>query len=67
MLSWEDFDQDETLNNQAEKQHGKTQQKYTQKKNPKIKDPLKEIDLGTKKDITQDKFSKPSQIGITRH
>ena len=50
MLSWEDFDQDETLNNQAENTAGQNSTEIHTKEKPQNQDPLKEIDLGTKKD-----------------
>ena len=50
MLSWEDFDQDETLNNQAENTAGQNSTEIHTKEKTQNQDPLKEIDLGTKKD-----------------
>jgi len=50
MLSWEDFDQDETFNNQAENTAGQNSTEIHAKEKPQNQDPLKEIDLGTKKD-----------------
>ena len=50
MLSWEDFDQDETLNNQAENTAGQNSTEIHTKEKPQNQDPREEIDLGTKKD-----------------
>ena len=50
MLSWEDFDQDETLNKQAENTAGQNSTEIHTKEKPQSQDPLEEIDLGTKKD-----------------
>ena len=50
MLSWEDFDQDETLNNQAENTAGQNSTEIHTKEKTQNQDPLKEIDLGTNKD-----------------
>ena len=50
MLSWEDFDQDETLNKQAENTAGQNSTEIHTNEKPQNQDPRKEIDLGTKKD-----------------
>ena len=50
MLSWEDFDQDETLNKQAENTAGQNSTEIHTKEKPQNQDPREEIDLGTKKD-----------------
>lgn len=50
MLSWEDFDQDETFNNQAKNTAGQNSTEIHTKEKPQNQDPLKEIDLGTNKD-----------------
>ena len=50
MLSWEDFDQDETLNKQAENTAGQNSTEIHTKEKTQNQDPLKEIDLGTNKD-----------------
>lgn len=50
MLSWEDFDQDETFNNQAENTAGQNSTEIHTKEKPQNQDPREEIDLGTKKD-----------------
>ena len=50
MLSWEDFDQDETLNKQAENTAGQNSTEIHTKEKSQNQDPLEEIDLGTKKD-----------------
>ena len=50
MLSWEDFDQDETFNNQAENTAGQNSTKIQTKEKSQNQDPQEEIDLGTKKD-----------------
>ena len=50
MLSWEDFDQDETFNNQAENTAGQNSTEIHTKEKPQNQDPLEEIDLVTKKD-----------------
>ena len=50
MLSWEDFDQDETLNKQAENTAGQNSTEIHTKEKPQNQDPLEEVDLRTKKD-----------------
>ena len=50
MLSWVDFDQDETLNKQAENTAGQNSTEIHTKEKPQNQDPREEIDLGTKKD-----------------
>ena len=50
MLSWEDFDQDETLNKQAENTAGQNSTEIHTKEKPQNQDPREKIDLGTKKD-----------------
>ena len=50
MLSWEDFDQDETLNKQTENTAGLNSTEIHTKEKTQNQDPLKEIDLGTNKD-----------------
>ena len=50
MLSWEDFDQDETFNNQAENTAGQNSTEIHTKEKPQNQNPLEEIDLGTKND-----------------
>ena len=50
MLSWEDFDQDETLNKQAENTAGQNSTEIHTREKSQNQDPLEEIDLGTKKD-----------------
>ena len=50
MLSWEDFDQDETLNKQAENTAVQNSTEIHTKEKPQNQDPREEIDLGTKKD-----------------
>ena len=50
MLSWEDFDQDETFNNQAENTAGQNSTEIHTKEKPQNQDTLKELNLGTNKD-----------------
>lgn len=50
MLSWEDFDQDETLNKQTENTAGQNSTEIHTNEKPQNQDPREEIDLGTKKD-----------------
>ena len=50
MLSWEDFDQDETLNKQAENTAGQNSTEIHTNEKPQNQDPREKIDLGTKKD-----------------
>ena len=45
MLSWEDFDQDETFNNQAENTAGLNSTEIHTKEKPQNQNPLEEIDL----------------------
>ena len=60
MLSWEDFDQDETLNNQAENTAGQNSTEIHTREKSQNQDPLEEIDLGAKKD-----YSRQIQQAIT--
>ena len=60
MLSWEDFDQDETLNKQAENTAGQNSTEIHTREKSQNQDPLEEIDLRTKKD-----HSKQIQQAIT--
>ena len=50
MLSWEDFDQDETLNKQAENTAGQNSTEIHTREKSQNQDPLEEIDLEAKKD-----------------
>ena len=50
MLSWEDFDQDETLNKQAENTAGQNSTEIHIREKSQNQDPLEEIDLEAKKD-----------------
>ena len=50
MLSWEDFDQDETLNKQAENTAEQNLTEIHTREKSQNQDPLEEIDLGAKKD-----------------
>lgn len=50
MLSWEDFDQDETFNNQAENTAGQNSTEIHTKEKPQNQNSLEETNLGTKKD-----------------
>ena len=60
MLSWEDFDQDETLNKQAENTAGQNSTEIHTREKSQNQDPLEEIDLGAKKD-----YSRQIQQAIT--
>ena len=50
MLSWEDFDQDETLNKQTENAAGQKSAEIHAKEQPQKQEPLEDMDLADKKD-----------------
>ena len=50
MLSWEDFDQEETLKKHTENTAGQNSTEIHTKEKPQNQDPLEEVDLRTKKD-----------------
>ena len=50
MLSWEDFEKDETLNKQTENTAGQNSTEIHTREKPLNQERLEEIDLGTKKD-----------------
>ena len=66
MLSWEDFDQDETLNKQAENTAGQNSTEIHTREKSQNQDPLEEIDLGTKRSLKTNSASH-HRLGITRH
>ena len=50
MLSWEEFDQDETLNKQTENAAGQKSAEIHAKEQPQKQEPLEDMDLADKKD-----------------
>ena len=67
MLSWEDFDQDETFNNQAENTAGQNSTEIHTKEKPQNQDPLRGNRSRNQKRSLKTNSASHHRLGITRH